>query len=1007
MLSYLFNHVPANVVTELLQDRVFNNFKNNWRKHTLRSYSEIALWLHCTSVIFEKTGGNVWDALLLGMTSGFFIVVILHFVMMFGKRAFGVSNASFLSDKQVVLFLALFVVARQLHYGDGLYMSTITFTGVVLLTFVRMLAIGHDVSKESHVFRDVMTDRLFNAKRNWIEKPVRTVVELSLLLLSFVCAYAVVGDLLASLVVGGASGVEYCILHMQYVKEKQSSTALLTGFGLSLLVLVLIVYILKEILPDRIVCFDSHALHCENRGIAHFIPIVWICFLGFGIVNADRNWELSRNMGAFVLSKWKNIVQHWKAQPLRSFIEIFLWLHLIDCVSRATSKASSLPVVCLIGLVSAYIVFYLVQFSRILIRNIESLSGVQKKRPRFSSATGVDGPLLNDRALALFLVLYTISRKVFTTTNAVPTSTSSSSVVVLVTLLFGIVTLTLVRLVSKTRAENVFGTVVQDRIINARLNFRKYPVRTTVENVFWILLFVVAYLILDDVLSAGVVGFSCGIGYSVMMTKLPKSFRKFVLRNFRPSVPEDVVKRKELIVSKDETKTVFKCPGTRNFAVIENSTLESEQKLIQIDGKMYDVAKFAPRHPGGSVILEFVGKDASTIFSVFHAKRTYKLLKMLEVKTEKSFKTILNDDEAEKDFRELVDELHEGGYFEPDHVFLFKKICVTLGLLLFTVLGVVSGRVPIYLCAISLGLMWKQSAYIVHDEMHLQCLQDRKYDQVVGFIFGNILLGASSVWWVRKIFYWMFTLTHVCTCSFNLFREPQTEEHFPHHVHTNTIIETVGSGDPQQREEIFCQSESLRPFIPNIACKLLVKLQNILFVPILILFGRFGLCGASYTMQRGTREHLGVALHWIWVLALLYQCDSLFDAVSLWIIGAIIQGLLGLFLCLGHYDKDFVEKSASMKMSWLRRQIAVTKDVDASYLFDWFYGGPNLHTVHHLLPRLCRSKYREVDVKLRELYAKHDIKIDRVPFSQALYDVLTHMKKESWRESWREIFMSG
>ena len=110
------------------------------------------------------------------------------------------------------------------------------------------------------------------------------------------------------------------------------------------------------------------------------------------------------------------------------------------------------------------------------------------------------------------------------------------------------------------------------------------------------------------------------------------------------------------------------------------------------------------------------------------------------------------------------------------------------------------------------------------------------------------------------------------------------------------------------------QSESLRPFIPNIACKLLVKLQNILFVPILILFGRFGLCGASYTMQRGKREHLGVALHWIWVVALLCQCDSLFNAVVLWYGGAIVQGLLGLFLCLGHYDHfDYIARGQRVR----------------------------------------------------------------------------------------------
>jgi fatty acid desaturase len=221
------------------------------------------------------------------------------------------------------------------------------------------------------------------------------------------------------------------------------------------------------------------------------------------------------------------------------------------------------------------------------------------------------------------------------------------------------------------------------------------------------------------------------------------------------------------------------------------------------------------------------------------------------------------------------------------------------------------------------------------------------------------------------------------------------------------VIENVGSGDPQQREEVFCQSETLRAFIPNRICKLLVKLQHVLFVPILILFGRFGLCGASYTMQQGWREHLGVAIHWIWVAVLLSQCDTWIDCVILWYGAAVVQGLLGLFLCLGHYDKKFVEKTKSMKMSWLRRQIEVTKDVDAPWYMDWFYGGLNLHTVHHLLPRLCRSRYRAADLEIRKLCAKHKIQIDRVPFGQALSDVLTHMRQESWRESWRDIFLSS
>ena len=727
------------------------------------------------------------------MTSGFFIVVIVHFVMMFLESAFKISqhNTDFLGDKQVVLFLVLFVLARQFHYGDGLYLGTITLTGVVLMAVVRILALGGD---SSHLFVEVMQDRIFSSKRNWIERPTRTLVELSLLLFSCVCAYTVLGDILAALVIGGASGVEYCILHMQYMKEKKSSSAPLTGFGFSLLILLLGVYIVKdlneryEVFPS--ICLGRNAPHCteSNTGVAHLVPIVWVTFLLFGVINSERNWELSRVVGKFVIERYENTLQHWKAQPLRSFIEIFLWLHLTECSSRMTLVTNSIPMLFLIGAISAYIIFHFVGFSRILIGQIEALgltstSSKIRSRSRISSATGIDGPYLTDRQLAIFLVLYTISRKIFSATKNQNNNNNNNNATLgqlLFVALFGVLTLTIVRLAAKTKStERVFGEVVMDRILNAKRNWRERPVRTTIENVMWIALFVLSYVLLQDGLAAAVLGFSGGIAYSVLMTYLPKSFRKFVLKKFKPFQPEDVTRSKEdYIVQKTLETSVFKVPGTRNLAIIENETLSSEQKMIQIDGRCYDVAKFAPRHPGGAVIYEFVNKDASTVFSVFHSKRSYGLLKNLEVKTEKTFKTSL-EDPAEQDFRDLVERFHREGWFEPDTTFLFKKVLVCVGLLLTTCVSLSSGW--IWISAISLGLFWKQSAYIVHDEMHLQCLQDRKYDQVVGWIFGNVCLGASSTWWTAEHY-----PHHVCFFEFefvslSLFRHTHT-----HQLNTHT-----------------------------------------------------------------------------------------------------------------------------------------------------------------------------------------------------------------------------
>ena len=51
-------------------------------------------------------------------------------------------------------------------------------------------------------------------------------------------------------------------------------------------------------------------------------------------------------------------------------------------------------------------------------------------------------------------------------------------------------------------------------------------------------------------------------------------------------------------------------------------------KLIGIDGRWYDVTKFVSKHPGGKVILEYVGRDASAIFHAYHdSDRVLKLRK--------------------------------------------------------------------------------------------------------------------------------------------------------------------------------------------------------------------------------------------------------------------------------------------------------------------------------------------------------------------------------------------
>jgi cytochrome b involved in lipid metabolism len=47
---------------------------------------------------------------------------------------------------------------------------------------------------------------------------------------------------------------------------------------------------------------------------------------------------------------------------------------------------------------------------------------------------------------------------------------------------------------------------------------------------------------------------------------------------------------------------------------------------LAIEGKVYDVSSFTPRHPGGEAILRGCGRDASGIFNARHDDRAKSLL---------------------------------------------------------------------------------------------------------------------------------------------------------------------------------------------------------------------------------------------------------------------------------------------------------------------------------------------------------------------------------------------
>ena len=87
------------------------------------------------------------------------------------------------------------------------------------------------------------------------------------------------------------------------------------------------------------------------------------------------------------------------------------------------------------------------------------------------------------------------------------------------------------------------------------------------------------------------------------------------------------------------TKNTGKNKLTKKINKLQEYTLEEVAKhnkktdaWIAINGKVANITKWIPKHPGGNVIMKGVGKDASTLFnSVGHDDYAKKMLKKYQI----------------------------------------------------------------------------------------------------------------------------------------------------------------------------------------------------------------------------------------------------------------------------------------------------------------------------------------------------------------------------------------
>ena len=232
--------------------------------------------------------------------------------------------------------------------------------------------------------------------------------------------------------------------------------------------------------------------------------------------------------------------------------------------------------------------------------------------------------------------------------------------------------------------------------------------------------------------------------------------------------------------------------------------------------------------------------------------------------------------------------------------------------------------------ALALAVATVQLDFLVHDAGHQQAFHRRWQNALAGILLGDLLLGASYGWWVKK--------------------------HNAHHAHPNHTALDADIALP------------LIAFSPEQAAgkrgvaRQVARHQAFLAVPLLTLVAH-GQRAASLHFLATARS-----AHRRWELAAMVAHLALYVGLPLAVLGpwstllliAVHQAAAGLYLGLvfapNHKGMALIAPEA--RLGFVREQVLTARNVRPHPLVDWWYGGLNYQIEHHLFPALPRNRLR-------------------------------------------------
>jgi len=692
-----------------------------------------------------------------------------------------------------------------------------------------------------------------------------------------------------------------------------------------------------------------------------FISSILLLISGFLL----SKWKFTKKAGFALFNRVTNCHYNWINHPLRSWLELGSWLGVLWTIYWNSPEGNLLACV-MYGNISGIVV----------VLTTEWLIPMNEHEERYSSKIPV-GLKRNIamNAYILFSMLYLALMFIFQYCKYIFLAVSMSIVASIVMILAG-------DFFARMETSKFAGNILQDRIQRCFYNWRFHFWRSAFEFTCWQSAIYISYYLSGNMITAVQTGACIGCIVVLFYDSCVRGRKSKEFGSVTPQIMSKLryILEKQLI---SDVKFDYKQHQKINVYTMEEVAKHNtfEDCWIVYHENIIDVSGWK-RHPGGRLLLErMAGRDATDEIKQYHFDLSIK--KYLPMRCIGTVSDAPKPTPIQKDFRQLFQYFHKEGYFEPrlkDYV--IKSFFCTIFFVTVWIMVIFSDSNAIHLCAaIILAIFFQQVAFIGHDLGHISVFCHRYQDAYMGLIAGNFLTGITLDWWKAT------HNVHHCVPN-SLFDDPDIA-HLP-----------VFAVSPKFFKSIYHTFHRRVMEFNVFAQKICIPYQHYLYYPIMG-FARYNLYLQSIirlikepNIEKRFLEGLTLLGFYCWYFFLVSHLNSGVMIVAFTILSHACAGLLNVQITLSHFSMPVNEgRKCDYGGDFYRRNIESSMDISCSKWMDWFHGGLQFQTLHHVYPRMPRGNVRKSLPYIVALCKKHGITYKVMNFIDANIDVLQKLKE--------------